>query len=702
MSIFAFPYPPYPSQLDFCTKLHSCLVNSLSGIFQSPTGTGKTLSLILAALQWVHTAVASDVYNTENREKWAFGGDFEDIEPISGLIYEPRVVFCMRTHTQISQFIKEIRLTTVDQSNILALAAKKRLCIHPESANHSDISEFCSNINKSPSKCPYKADFSSLTDQILTSVMDIEDLKVAGKVCGQCPYYAMRAGIPHSKVIIAPYQYILSRSIREKVPLANEDTAIIIDEAHNVIDTVLMCNSTERKITTLDKINEFLAKMIENARNLQGNLMENLEDVERNEIETEKNTIFEDLESAKKVIEAVKKAIFSTNMGNNSSFCYFPTDFLSICDLNPSNLLDLSQRLRNYTWEFWRVSLPISNSSEKTVFLSPSSLEKLLNSLDLIANLSFDPENHRLILYKKDGKITKITHLLVNPIKEFESILKTSKSVILTGGTLDPKDEFVRLFSSLPANKVVIYDFDHVVPETSLLLSIITHSNVKKMMKLDYCGCRKEENLIAICEIIEKICEIVPNGVVCFFPSFDFLRHFWNFSSQSGFQSHFLQLKIVIFDDHLSAFSDYQRASLTPRGALLFTVVRGSLSEGINFKHEIGRCVVVIGQPYPNTHDADVQAKMDFWDRDNGEVTGRVYLVNSCFKAVNQCVGRVVRDREDYAVAVLVDGRYRWGVEKLAGWTRRNMVMGKENRPIFDAIRGFFEGKRRLEGEIMQ
>ena len=49
---FGFPFPPYSLQLSFMTELYRCLDEGGVGVFESPTGTGKSLSLICGALRW--------------------------------------------------------------------------------------------------------------------------------------------------------------------------------------------------------------------------------------------------------------------------------------------------------------------------------------------------------------------------------------------------------------------------------------------------------------------------------------------------------------------------------------------------------------------------------------------------------------------------------------------------------------------------
>lgn len=50
----AFPYdPPYPIQLDIMRHLYAAIEQGKVTIVESPTGTGKTLSLLCASMTWL-------------------------------------------------------------------------------------------------------------------------------------------------------------------------------------------------------------------------------------------------------------------------------------------------------------------------------------------------------------------------------------------------------------------------------------------------------------------------------------------------------------------------------------------------------------------------------------------------------------------------------------------------------------------------
>lgn len=93
-------------------------------------------------------------------------------------------------------------------------------------------------------------------------------------------------------------------------------------------------------------------------------------------------------------------------------------------------------------------------------------------------------------------------------------------------------------------------------------------------------------------------------------------------------------------------------------GAILFSVVGGKMSEGINFNDNMCRCVIIMGLPYPNIKSPVLQEKMSFLEKEQGSGSGKVYYENLCFKAINQSIGRSIRHSNDYSVILLMDQRF--------------------------------------------
>jgi chromosome transmission fidelity protein 1 len=50
---FHHPFQPYEIQQTFMQAVYDCIEQGKVGIFESPTGTGKSLSLICGSLTWL-------------------------------------------------------------------------------------------------------------------------------------------------------------------------------------------------------------------------------------------------------------------------------------------------------------------------------------------------------------------------------------------------------------------------------------------------------------------------------------------------------------------------------------------------------------------------------------------------------------------------------------------------------------------------
>jgi chromosome transmission fidelity protein 1 len=148
--------------------------------------------------------------------------------------------------------------------------------------------------------------------------------------------------------------------------------------------------------------------------------------------------------------------------------------------------------------------------------------------------------------------------------------------------------------------------------------------------------------------------------------------------------------------DTKGSLEAYNRDALSNRGALLFSIIGGKMSEGINFADDLARCVVVVGLPYPDLSDPVLVEKMKSLDsiaaqqqknRSNHAdgplpLGGRNYYKNLCMRAVNQSVGRAFRHADDYAAVILADYRYSSDLSvwnKLPNWLRNSREISRQH-----------------------
>ncbi|KAJ2807112.1 DEAD H (Asp-Glu-Ala-Asp His) box helicase 11, partial [Coemansia helicoidea] len=91
---FSFPMTPYGIQLEFMQRLFETLEGGEFGIFESPTGTGKSLSIICGALTWIQRdarrrhqqprAAAGSPARDDGRPDWV--REFEQKQAASGQV----------------------------------------------------------------------------------------------------------------------------------------------------------------------------------------------------------------------------------------------------------------------------------------------------------------------------------------------------------------------------------------------------------------------------------------------------------------------------------------------------------------------------------------------------------------------------------------------------------------------------------------
>lgn len=209
-----FPYTPYKAQIKYMESVVRSLQTRKNCALESPTGTGKTLCLLCACLG----------YAMEN--------------PISAIYY------ATRTHSQITNVLQELR-KTIYKTKIAVISSRDHSCINEikEKFSGGELNNQCyyrmkkydqfHRLNKD--YCLYYEGLEEFNREDY-GYIDIEELKVIGEKKIFCPYYYEKAQINISKIIFIPYNYLISSEIRRMMNISLNNSVVIFDEGHNIIN----------------------------------------------------------------------------------------------------------------------------------------------------------------------------------------------------------------------------------------------------------------------------------------------------------------------------------------------------------------------------------------------------------------------------------------------------------------------------------
>lgn len=147
----SFPFEPYDLQKEYMEKVLDCLQNERNGVLESPTGTGKTLSLLCSTLAWLQMKKAQ-VQAQRNTNLFAENSDYVDelnseLNQLAGksrfgksLYGIPTIIYATRTHSQLTQAMQELKRTAYNYMKACVLGSREQLCINPEVAKEENNS----------------------------------------------------------------------------------------------------------------------------------------------------------------------------------------------------------------------------------------------------------------------------------------------------------------------------------------------------------------------------------------------------------------------------------------------------------------------------------------------------------------------------------------------------------------------------------
>lgn len=84
----------------------------------------------------------------------------------------------------------------------------------------------------------------------------------AGREEKICPYYGSRYSIPTAEIVALPYNILFQKETRQSFNIKLKNQIVIIDEAHNLIDTISQIHSvefTDQHVTqSLTQLNNYI------------------------------------------------------------------------------------------------------------------------------------------------------------------------------------------------------------------------------------------------------------------------------------------------------------------------------------------------------------------------------------------------------------------------------------------------------------
>ncbi|KAH9759621.1 Helicase ATP-binding domain-containing protein [Citrus sinensis] len=646
-----FPYQPYGSQLVFMCRVISTLDRAqrdghCHALLESPTGTGKSLSLLCSTLAWqqnckLKNQLANISHSKPDTEAvtdpLANGGGFipesqpSTIPPsTNGQTAQvamnnknvkkkmtPTIFYASRTHSQISQVISEYKKTAY-RVPMAVLASRKHYCTNKYVRDKENIDEECKlllgdrNLGCPQFKNVHKVrGHPSLQKGGCHEVHDIEDLVNVGQVVRGCSYYAARSMADDAQLVFCPYSYIINPVIRGAMEVDIKGAILILDEAHNIEDIARDAGSVDIDEDVLLKqvcsVNPMIYQpLIEMTQDLVG------------WIERRKATL------AKREFQHFfscwtgDKALRELQEANISRQC-FPI-LLECATKAIKEATDTESELPHLSG------------------MSVITLEGLFSSLTYF--------------FSRNGShVSDYQLALQKYIKRDSTSFLYASTHLSENRTLSPMNSFS---SELGVQFGTCLEAPHVIDvDLQVLTSVISTGPDNYPLNASYKTADGYAFQDALGKSIEEICNVVPGGSLVFFPSYklmeklcnrwretgqwsrlnakkplfvepkggsqeDFeivLKHYYNSISQ-GSKCAVVRKKRVKREGNNDLNTIESQENANKKGASFLAVCRGKVSEGIDFSDDNARVVGWVGKKMFNglensDNDVDHVSSMD-------------------------------------------------------------------------------------------
>jgi DNA excision repair protein ERCC-2 len=718
-----FPYKYiYPEQYEYIKEV----INSLSTpghiLIEMPSGTGKTVALLSATVS----------YQMHVKKKL-------------------KIVYCSRTVGEINKALDELKKLNEYIKKYepvkflgLGLTSKKILCVNEKVLKSNNVDLNCKRLLdkeecgfyenlKNGSVFSDLEDHKNISDKIhnhqnfdscfVDGVYDINDLINLGKKNNICPYYFVRKAINECDCIIYTYNYLIDPRIYGIVSKdLGRDCIVIFDEAHNIDSHCIEALTFEIRRHTLDSSTRSLKKIT--------NLLDQQKKLQKDQLVSEyqkiKGTLKGQVEdtipyfysNAEKKYEFVPGNLRDSFhfVGVLKRFVEFLKTKLKTTHLTTENPNAFCQSIRDLTFLDKR-TLKFCSQRLGTLLQSLNHEDEDIFNLKRVADfgtmLAMYSKGFSVIFEPYDSQAQSV----FNPVLRLacldssiaiSQIFTNFNNVIITSGTLSPIEMYPKILNfvakktieigaSLERNSIsplfVTKGNDQMTIKSTNEDAVELDLKTKKNSLTTSFSLRSEPSVVRnYGNLIIELSKSVPDGIICFFPSYLYMEEIVSLWSENNTINEVAKNKLVFIEspDYREtelALKNYKKACENGRGAIMFCVARGKVSEGVDFEDGYGRCVAIIGVPFQYTESIRLKKRLDFL-RNEYNINEYEFLTFDAMRHAAQCLGRVLRNKQDYGLMILADQRFEGKdkKEKLPKWIQGYIEPGNCNLSVDMAL----------------
>ena len=581
------------SAIDFIIKT---LGKGLDAILQAPTGSGKTLMML-----------------------------------ISGIIYaknnEKKVLYLTRTNSQQKNIRKEIlNIQKFFGIKAVIMQGRTNMCpMYMEMEKERDftpesLSRMCSSLKRKKVEhvdggCPYFNDEIKNPQNvnfILDNAPSPEDLFIDFTKRGICPYESVKYAMKDAELVVMPYAYFISPDMASTVMynwrVSREDIVILIDEAHNLPDiarnvfsmqitwnSIGLCEKEaveygDPEILSGIRISDFM----EIIRMSMIDLAENL-----NENTVEKRVNFRDI-----------------------------YDFMAISSRKrPEDIEYMIDAIESYGEN-------IENLKEQKNRVPMSHLKVLSRKLSF---MQFAHEERYICIVKKEGdtETISIEAFCLDPSIILEELRKSR--TIQVSATIEP----LWLYRNMTGFENSEYlDIGKVFPSENLMV-LYDRELTTKYDEFDI------EEIKNYRKKLQNIFTKFTQRTMVLFPSFRILEIITKEMKGFDFLVEKREMKAQEFQKLMKKFNNGE--------GILMGVMGGRLSEGIDLPGKLLELLIIVGIPFPKP-DIKQRTLSSYYSSLYGNGWQYAFLYPATVK-VRQAIGRLIRSRNDRGVVIIMDNR---------------------------------------------